>query len=101
MSKQTNQDQLKIYNSPLYRTKIKRMVEMVKTVRGIHGKLPKGKLPPLKATASNKEKEKQAQLEATRLTINTVHYFAHPFSGSRGESAPSTPAPETTTETQS
>jgi hypothetical protein len=74
-----NSEELKMFNSPIYRRRIKRMVEMVKTVRGIHGKLPKGKLPPLKSTATSKEKEKQAQQEAYRLTVDTIHYFANPI----------------------
>lgn len=79
-------EQLKIYNSPVYRKKIKRMVEMTKTVRGIYGKIPRGKLPALKATATGREKEARAAAEKLRLTIDTIHYFAHPFS-SHGYSA--------------
>ena len=29
-------NQLKVFNSPIYRQKIKRMVEMTKTIYGIH-----------------------------------------------------------------
>lgn len=81
-------EQLKIYNSPIYRQKIKRMVEMTKTVRGIYGKIPRGKLPPLKNTATNREKEARQAQEKLRLTIDTIHYFAHPFSSHGYSSKP-------------
>lgn len=74
-----NSEELKKFNSPIYRKRIKRLVEMTKTVRGIHGKLPKGKLPPLKSTASSKDKEKRTLEESRRLTIDTLHYFAEPI----------------------
>lgn len=74
-----NSEELKKFNSPVYRKRIKRMVEMTKAVRGIHGKLPKGKLPPLKSTASSKDKEKRSLEESRRLTVDTVHYFAEPI----------------------
>jgi len=87
-----NSEELKKFNSPIYRQTIKRMVEMTKTVRGIHGKLPKGKLPPLKSTASSKDKEKRALEESRRLTIDTLHYFAEPIVNT---SLNREPAPET------
>ena len=74
-----NSEELKKFNSPIYRKRIKRLVEMTKTVRGIYGKLPKGKLPPLKSTASSKDKEKRTLEESRRLTIDTLHYFAEPI----------------------
>jgi hypothetical protein len=83
---------LKKFNSPIYRQTIKRMVEMTKTVRGIHGKLPKGKLPPLKSTATSKEKEKRSLEESRRLTVDTLHYFAEPIVNSNLNRDP---APET------
>lgn len=90
-----NVEQLKIYNSPIYRKKIKRMVELVKTVRGIHGKIPRGKLPPLKANASQKERDARQKLEQTRLTLDTIHYFAHTFSGHGSSTKTSSPATTT------
>lgn len=69
-------EQLKVFNSPIYRRRIKRMVEMTKTVRGVHGKIPKGDLPKLKETASQKEKDLRAQQQAYRLNIDVLHYFA-------------------------
>jgi len=87
-----NSEELKKFNSPIYRQTIKRMVEMTKTVRGIHGKLPKGKLPPLKSTASSKDKEKRALEESRRLTIDTLHYFAEPIVNTNLNREP---APET------
>ena len=88
-----NSEELKKFNSPIYRQTIKRMVEMTKTVRGIHGKLPKGKLPPLKSTASSKDKEKRSLEESRRLTVDTVHYFAEPIVNTNLNREP---APETT-----
>ena len=87
-----NSEELKKFNSPIYRQTIKRMVEMTKTVRGIHGKLPKGKLPPLKSTASSKDKEKRSLEESRRLTVDTVHYFAEPIVNTNLNREP---APET------
>lgn len=83
MSKPTERDngKLKVFNSPIYRKKIKRMVEMVKTGRGIFDRIPRGKLPRLKANATAKEREARSKLEQSRLTIDTIHYFAQPFSG--------------------
>lgn len=72
-------DQLKVFNSPIYRRRIKRMVEMAKTVRGIQGKIPKGDLPALKETASQKEKNLRAQQRTYRLNIGVIHYFATPL----------------------
>ena len=87
-----NSEELKKFNSPVYRKRIKRMVEMTKAVRGIRGKLPKGKLPPLKSTASSKDKEKRALEESRRLTIDTLHYFAEPIVNTNLNREP---APET------
>lgn len=97
---QTNPDQLKIYNSSTYRKKIKRMVEMAKTLRGIQGKIPRGKLPARKASSTKKEAGAVEQANKLRLTIDTVHYFAHPLSshGSAGKSYSSQDrAPQTET----
>jgi hypothetical protein len=90
-----NVEQLKIYNSPVYRKKIKRMVELVKTVRGIHGKIARGKLPPLKATATQKERDARQKLEQSRLTLDTIHYFAHPFSSHGSATKTSSSATQT------
>ena len=96
---QTNPDQLKIFNSSTYRKKIKRMVEMAKTLRGIQGKIPRGKLPQLKANASKKETETRERASKLRLTIDTVHYFAHPFSN-HGSAAKSSSSPTRATQTE-
>lgn len=80
MSK-SNTDQIKVYNSPVYRRRIKRMVEMAKTIRGIHTKVPRGGLPKLPGTATEKEKKKRAEAEAFRMNIESLHYFAAPITG--------------------
>lgn len=87
-----NADQIKIYNSPLYRKKIKRMVELAKTVRGIQGKVPRGGLPRLKDDATNREKDAREAAEKYRLNIEAIHYFAHSFSsyGASSKTAPAT-----------
>ena len=84
-----NVEQLKIYNSPIYRKKIKRMVEMTKNVYGIQNRIPRGSLPKLKETATSKQKSDRALQEAFRLNIDVLHYFATPISGHRTvEAAP-------------
>ena len=86
-----NTDQLKIYNSPVYRRRIKRMVELAKTVRGIHGKVPRGSLPKLKGNASEKDKKARATAEALRLNLGAIHYFAAPITSySAGQSSTAT-----------
>ena len=77
-----NPNQLKVFNSPIYRRKIKQMVQMVKTVYGIHHKIPKGSLPKVKGNATEREKTARAEKENYRLTIDTLHYFAAPLHGS-------------------
>ena len=89
-----NSEELKKFNSPIYRKRIKRLVEMTKTVRGIHGKLPKGKLPPLKSTATSKDKEKRTLEESRRLTIDTLHYFAEPIVNTNLNREPTTESTE-------
>lgn len=86
-----NPEQLKVFNSPIYRRKIKKMVEMTKNVYGIHRKIPKGELPKLKETASSSEKSDRALKEAYRLKIDVLHYFATPIVSHRTvEVAPTT-----------
>lgn len=82
-----NPEQLKMFNSPIYRRRIKRMVEMTKTVRGISGKIPKGDLPKLKETATQKEKDLRAQKQATHLNIGVIHYFAETLFAHRATDA--------------
>lgn len=60
------------------RRKVKRMVEMAKSLRGIRGKIPRGRLPALKATATQQEKERRSALESKRLTLDTVRFFLEP-----------------------
>ena len=88
-------NQLKVFNSPIYRQKIKRMVEMTKTIYGIHGKIPKGSLPKLKENATERERIARAEQENYRLTIDTLHYFATPIAGASYASKQEKAAPET------
>ena len=99
--KQTlNREQLKIFNSTSYRRKIKRMVELAKTLRGMT-KIPKGSLPKLKKNATQREREVNAANDNYRLNIQTLHYFAESMHGSHDrrektvtESTPPEPAPQ-------
>lgn len=68
----------RVPNSSLYRSKIKRMVEMAKALRGIpHGrKIPKGPAITLKNNPSDADRAAYAKVNNHRLTIDTVHFFA-------------------------
>lgn len=90
-----NPNHLKVFNSPIYRQKIKRMVEMTKTIYGIHGKIPKGSLPKVKSNATERERIARAEKENYRLTIDTLHYFATPISGASYASKQEKAATET------
>lgn len=76
-------EQLKLYNSPLYRHKIKRMVESIKTLRNIPwgSKLP-GKLNVLSVNATEKERDNRAKAYATRAEQETAHYWAQTIEAS-------------------
>jgi hypothetical protein len=65
---------LKILNSSTYRKKVKRVVESIKNLRGLN-KLP-GRPHKLKASATDKEKERHAKMCAGRPDRSTAHYFA-------------------------
>ena len=70
-------NQLRVFTSPIYRQKIKRMVEMTKTIYGIHGKIPKGSLPKLKENATERERIARAEKENYRLNIDVQIGRAH------------------------
>ena len=86
----------KVFNSAIYRRKIKKMVEMYKNVNGIHTRIPRGDLPKLKETATGQQKSDRALKNALRLNIDTLHYFAYPITGSRMAEAAPAPVPENT-----
>ena len=79
----TNQEALKLYNSPLYRHRIKKTVESIKTLCGIPwgSKLP-GKPNQLGKNATEKEKEKHAKMVAYRIDRDTAHYWAQTIEAS-------------------
>ena len=91
-------DQLKVFNSPIYRRKIKRIVESVKRLRGIpHDTKIPGRPKQLKANATEKEREQAAKVNNFRFTRENAHYWA------RGTEAPyerraAAPAPAEETE---
>jgi len=67
---------LKMYGSPVYRKKVKFVVESIKNVRGISsGKLP-GKPKPLSKNATAKEKEAFSKKSVFIADRTTAHYFA-------------------------
>ena len=71
---------LKMYNSPIYRKKIKKMVEMAKTFKLVQTGKVLGKLPG--RAKLNKKNSTDTELEAFRkanqykLDKQTIHYFA-------------------------
>jgi len=71
---------LKMYNSPIYRRKIKKMVEMAKTFKLVQTGKVMGKLP--KRAKLNKKNPSDTELETFRkenqykLDKQTIHYFA-------------------------
>ena len=91
-------DQLKVFNSPIYRRKIKRIVESVKRLRGIpHGtKLP-GRPKQLKPDATEKERDQAAKVNNFRFTRENAHYWARGTEVSYERRAPA-PAPSEETE---
>lgn len=79
MTKEKNRihpELLKVYNSPLYRKRIKRMVASIKSLRGIHWgtKLP-GNINPIKKDAPEKERDRHAKISATWADRSTAHYW--------------------------
>lgn len=71
----TTRELEKVLRSPEYRKKVKRMIMLVKTLRGIpfDKKIPKRKY--LKAGASDKEKEHFKETDRFNPDIETIHYF--------------------------
>ena len=91
---------LKMYNSPVYRKKIKKMVERAKTFKLVQtgkvvGKLP-NRLVLAKKNPTDNELAAFRKENEFRLDKQTIHYFAQSIemsmdrraiSGGRGESA--------------
>lgn len=97
----TNSGQNKIFNSAVYRKKIKKMVEMAKNLNGLHRKIPRGDLPKLKESATAQQKSDRAVKNTFRVNIDTLHYFAHSVAGGRTvTAATTTTSSENTTATQ-
>jgi len=69
---------LKMYGSPMYRKKIKRMTEFAKAFHGIlNGKVPhRAKLS--KSNPSDKDLQDFNKKNTTRLDKECLHYFAQP-----------------------
>ncbi|NBW33692.1 MAG: hypothetical protein EBR30_01400 [Cytophagia bacterium] len=70
---------LKMYNSPIYRRKIKKMVEMAKNIKYVQTGKIMGKLPNravLKKNPSEKELETFRKENQFKLDKQTIHYFA-------------------------
>jgi hypothetical protein len=70
---------LKMYNSPIYRKKIKKMVEMAKTFKLVQTGKVMGKLPNravLKKNPTDTELEKFRKENQFKLDKQTIHYFA-------------------------
>lgn len=73
---------LKIYNSPIYRKRVKKVTEGIKLLRGMIGtKLP-GKPNKLPGNASEKEREEYAKIVNFRVSRESAHYWAQPLGGS-------------------
>jgi len=68
---------LKIYNSPTYRKKVKKVIESIKNLRGFkHGEKLRGRPNKLPANATDKERERYAKVCAGRPDREMAHYFA-------------------------
>jgi len=71
---------LKMYNSPIYRRKIKKMVEIAKTFKLVQTGIVSGKLPSRaklnKKTPTDTELEKFRKENQYKLDKQTIHYFA-------------------------
>lgn len=71
---------LKMYNSPVYRRKIKKMVEMAKTFKLVQTGVVPGKLPNraklAKKNPTDAELDKFRKENQFKLDKQTIHYFA-------------------------
>jgi len=73
---------LKMYNSPIYRKKVKKMVEKAKTYKLVQTGIVPGKLPRRaklsKKNPTETELEKFRKENQFKLDKETIHYFAQP-----------------------
>ena len=71
---------LKMYNSPVYRRKIKKMVEMAKTFKLVQTGVVPGKLPNraklAKKNPTDADLDKFRKENQFKLDKQTIHYFA-------------------------
>ena len=71
---------LKMYNSPIYRRKIKKMVEMAKTFKLVQTGVVMGKLPNRaklsKKNPTDTDLEKFRKENQFKLDKQVIHYFA-------------------------
>jgi len=74
---------LKMYNSPIYRKKVKKMVERAKTFKLVQTGVVPGKLPRraklMKKNPSDTEMDKFRKENQFKLDKETIHYFAQPL----------------------
>jgi hypothetical protein len=74
---------LKMYNSPIYRKKVKKMVERAKTFKLVQTGVVSGKLPRraklTKKNPSDTEMDKFRKENQFKLDKETIHYFAQPL----------------------
>jgi len=82
MNKSTNTSRvhpeiLKYYASPIYRQKVKKVVEDLKELKGIPwGKKLPGRPNRLAANASEGDRDRAAKINNYRADRETAHYFA-------------------------
>jgi hypothetical protein len=74
---------LKMYNSPIYRKKVKKMVERAKTYKLVETGKVMGKLPRravlAKKNRTESELEKFRKENQFKLDKECIHYFAQPM----------------------
>jgi len=68
---------LKLYNSPNYRKKIKRITEAAKTYHGIFSKVPR-RVKLNKSNPTDRELQEFNKKNAIKLDKECLHYFAQP-----------------------
>ena len=69
---------LKLYGSPIYRRKIKRIVETAKTFHNMIGKKVPNRVKLNKSNPTDKELQDFNKKNAIKLDKECLHYFAQP-----------------------
>ena len=77
-SSKQHPEALKLYGSPIYRRKIKRIVETAKTYHNIIGKKVPRRVKLSKSNPSDKEIQEFNKKHAIKLDKECLHYFAQP-----------------------